>query len=110
MPEEDQSEKNFLGKPECSRKVVEPERENLKRSLKENAERENEKEREEFIQRGEPQREKIQKLIVIEPSSLEVVPRVPFPHRLKKTRKKDHFEGILEVFKNVQINVPLLDA
>ena len=45
MPEEDQREKNFLGKPESSRKVVKPERENLKKNLKENAKREKEKER-----------------------------------------------------------------
>ena len=80
----------------------------MKKDLKKNAEKE--KEREESIPRGEPQRKKIQKPIVVEPSSLEVVPRAPFPHRLKEIRKKDHFEGILKVFKNVQINIPLLDA
>ena len=34
--------------------------------------------REESIPRGEPQREKIHKPIVVEPSSLEVVPRASF--------------------------------
>ena len=40
LPKEDQSKKNLLGKPACSRKVVEPEIENLKKDLKKNAERE----------------------------------------------------------------------
>jgi len=38
------------------------------------------------------------------------IPKAPYPHRLQDNRKNKHFEGILEVFKNVQINIPLLDA
>ena len=62
------------------RKVVEPERENLKKNLKENAEREKKKDREESIPKGESQREQIQKPIVVDPSTLEVVLRALFPH------------------------------
>lgn len=38
------------------------------------------------------------------------VPKAPFPHRLKDNRKGTQFEEILEVVKQVQINIPLLDA
>lgn len=38
------------------------------------------------------------------------VPRAPFPHRLATPKKVAQFEDILEVFKQVHINIPLLDA
>lgn len=72
VPEEDHRENIFLGKPESSRKVVEPAIEDLTKNLKENAEREKLKEREESISRREPHREKFQKPIIVEPSCLEV--------------------------------------
>jgi len=37
-------------------------------------------------------------------------PKTPFPQRLQQTRKKNHCKRILKVFKNVQINIPFLDA
>ena len=36
--------------------------------------------------------------------------KVPFAQRLQANRKKNHFEGILKVFKNIQINILFLDA
>ena len=38
------------------------------------------------------------------------MPKAPFPQRLQARRKKNHCERILKVFKNVQINIPFLDA
>jgi hypothetical protein len=37
-------------------------------------------------------------------------PRAPFPNRLKPKKKLAHVEKILEIFKQVKVNVPLLDA
>ena len=37
-------------------------------------------------------------------------PIVPFPNRLAKQKLNAHMEKIREIFKQVQINVPLLDA
>jgi hypothetical protein len=38
------------------------------------------------------------------------VPKAPFPDRLLAPKKGGKFEDILEVFKQVQINIPFLDA
>ena len=38
------------------------------------------------------------------------MPKTPFPQRLQPTRKINHCEGILKVFKNVQINIFFLDV
>jgi hypothetical protein len=38
------------------------------------------------------------------------VPKAPFPERLRATKKNAQFVEILEVFKQVQINIPFLDA
>ena len=39
------------------------------------------------------------------------VPRVPFPQRLvKQTKHGDSFNDTMELFKKVQINIPLLNA
>jgi hypothetical protein len=38
------------------------------------------------------------------------VPKVPNPKRLQAPKKEGKFEDILEVFKQVQINIPFLDA
>jgi hypothetical protein len=38
------------------------------------------------------------------------VPKAPFPKRLKAPKKGSKFDEILEVFKQVQINIPFLDA
>ena len=42
------------------------------------------------------------------PTSL--VPKAPYPERLRVPKKGGKFEDILEVFKQVQINIPFLDA
>ena len=39
-----------------------------------------------------------------------LVPKVPYPGRLHAPKKEGKFEDILEVFKQVQINIPFLDA
>jgi hypothetical protein len=38
------------------------------------------------------------------------VPKAPYPERLQVPKKGGKFEDILEVFKQVQINIPFLDA
>jgi hypothetical protein len=38
------------------------------------------------------------------------VPKAPFPERLTAPKKGSKFDDILEVFKQVQINIPFLDA
>ena len=38
------------------------------------------------------------------------VPKAPYPERLQDPKKRGKFEDILEVFKQVQINIPFLDA
>jgi hypothetical protein len=38
------------------------------------------------------------------------VPKVPYPGRLQAPKKGRKFEDILEVFKQVQINIPFLDT
>jgi hypothetical protein len=37
-------------------------------------------------------------------------PAFPFPHAMTKQRKVDHNSEIFETFKQVRINIPLLDA
>ena len=34
----------------------------------------------------------------------------PFPHALNKPRKSNHSSEIYEIFKQVKVNIPLLDA
>jgi hypothetical protein len=38
------------------------------------------------------------------------VPKAPYPERLRAQKKNAHFAEILKVFKQVQINIPFLDA
>jgi hypothetical protein len=38
------------------------------------------------------------------------IPKAPYPERLKAPKKNAQFTKILEVFKQVQINIPFLDA
>jgi len=42
--------------------------------------------------------------VVVDTQEKSFVPKTPFPQRLQANRKKNHFERILKVFKNVQIN------
>ncbi|KAH9704470.1 hypothetical protein KPL70_011475 [Citrus sinensis] len=39
-----------------------------------------------------------------------VPPEPPFPHALNKPKKSNHFSEIYEIFKQVKVNIPLLDA
>ncbi|CAN6571430.1 unnamed protein product [Malus baccata var. baccata] len=39
-----------------------------------------------------------------------VVPNVPFPHRFMRSKKEEAEKDILETFRKVQVNIPLLDA
>jgi len=48
--------------------------------------------------------------VVVDNQEKFFVPKAPFPQRLQPTRTKNHYEGILKVFKNVQINILFLDA
>jgi hypothetical protein len=47
--------------------------------------------------------------VVKEPPK-ELVPKAPYPERLQAPRNGGKLEDILEVFKQVQINIPFLDA
>ena len=38
------------------------------------------------------------------------MPKALFSQHLQPTRKKNHCDGILKVFKNVQMNIPFFDA
>ena len=49
------------------------------------------------------------KKIFKEPIRL-VVPALPFPSRFAKTKKEEHDKEILDTFRKVQVNIPLLDA
>ena len=40
----------------------------------------------------------------------EYVPKAPFPQRLDKGKKRKSTGEILEIFKQVSVNIPLLDA
>ncbi|XP_077232312.1 uncharacterized protein LOC143868580 [Tasmannia lanceolata] len=46
----------------------------------------------------------------VSPPEKEYVPKAPFPRRLANNKKVDAMDKILNVFKQVQINIPLLDA
>jgi hypothetical protein len=46
----------------------------------------------------------------IEILPMSFIPKAPFPDRLLAPKKGGKFEDILEVFKQVQINIPFLDA
>ena len=38
------------------------------------------------------------------------VPPAPYPHRLRATKKLNNHSEIYELFKQVKVNIPLLDA
>ena len=48
--------------------------------------------------------------VVVDTQEKLFVPKAPFFQHLQVNRKKNHCERILEVFKNVQITIPFLDA
>ena len=41
---------------------------------------------------------------------LTYAPKIPFPQRLKKHKDKEQFSKFLEIFKKLQINIPLAEA
>jgi hypothetical protein len=47
--------------------------------------------------------------VVKEPPRV-LVPKAPYPERLQASRNGGKLEDILEVFKQIQINIPFLDA
>ena len=47
---------------------------------------------------------------VPEPDITKYIPRAPFSQRLERSKKDGQYGDILELFKHVQINIPLLDA
>jgi hypothetical protein len=48
--------------------------------------------------------------LVVKKPPRSFVPKAPYPERLQAPKKEWKFEDILEVFKQVQINIPFLDA
>jgi hypothetical protein len=48
--------------------------------------------------------------IAVEDPPRSFIPKVPYPNRLQAPTKGGKFEDILEEFKQVQINIPFLDA
>jgi hypothetical protein len=67
-----------------------------------------------LIKEGDNQKEEdvepsIVTLVIKEPPR-SFVPKVPYPERLQVPKKRGKLEDILEVFKQVQINIPFLDA
>jgi len=48
--------------------------------------------------------------LTIETPPRSFIPKAPFPDRLRAPKKGGKFEDILEVFKQVHINIPFLDA
>ena len=49
---------------------------------------------------GQKQKEKVQAY----------TPAVPFPQRLQKAKKEEHFSKFLEIFKKIEINIPFAEA
>ena len=43
-------------------------------------------------------------------SSPPLAPKIPFPHRLRKQKDGKQFSKFLEIFKKLQINIPLAEA
>jgi len=48
--------------------------------------------------------------VVVDNQAKSFVPKASFPQHLQSNKKRNHYERILKVFKNVQINIPFLDA
>ena len=45
-----------------------------------------------------------------EPPERTHVPKAPFPQRLRHNKNAGHMDKIVEIFKQVQVNIPLLDV
>ena len=53
---------------------------------------------------------KIEQKEIPKSESSSFVPKLPFPQRLKKQNDKEKFSKFLEIFKKLQINIPLAEA
>jgi hypothetical protein len=82
-------------------KVVNPEEDDAKKEEQKEEEGDNQKEED-----AEPST--VTPVIKEPPRAL--VPKAPYPERLQAPRNGGKLEDILEVFKQVQINIPFLDA
>ena len=47
---------------------------------------------------------------IVEDSPRSFIPKAPYPERLKASKKNAQYAEILELFKQIQINIPFLDA
>ncbi|KAJ3692979.1 hypothetical protein LUZ60_012074 [Juncus effusus] len=62
-------------------------------------------------ERGKGVKEKVQEKEKEVPKEKSHTPKAPFPHRLTVNTKKDELDkDILEVFKKVEVNIPIIDA
>ena len=46
----------------------------------------------------------------VQSPSLPLAPKIPFPYRLRKQKDGEQFNKFLEIFKKLQINIPLAEA
>ncbi|KAL6283333.1 hypothetical protein ACE6H2_001429 [Prunus campanulata] len=63
----------------------------------------------EWIPKHEIARRARKEKVCREPTDEDIL-HAPFPHRLMSSRKNQHAKDILETFKKVQVNIPILDA
>jgi hypothetical protein len=82
-------------------KVVSPEADHVEEEKPENEEGDDQKE-------GDAEPSTVTPIVNEPPRAL--VPKAPYPERLQVPRNGGKLEDILEVFKQVQINIPFLDA
>ena len=66
---------------------------------------------------GEKAKNSLEESIEIEPTKIDIVasskedtPRISYPQRLRKSKLDGQFTKFLEVFKNLHINIPFVDA
>jgi hypothetical protein len=90
---------NQVADPEANH--VEPEADHAEKDDQKGAEGDNQKE-------GDAKPSTITPVVKEPPRSF--VPKAPYPERLQAPKKEGKLEDILEVFKQVQINIPFLDA
>jgi hypothetical protein len=95
-------------------KVVNPEEDAEEEEKKEEEEEEKKEEEEQKEEEGDNQEEGDAEPSTVTPVVKEppraLVPKAPYPERLQAPRNGGKLEDILEVFKQVQINIPFLDA
>ena len=67
-------------------------------------------EEKEEVQVKDKGKRKLEEPTLTSPSVKLYVPLVPFPGRLKQQKLDEQFAKFLDVFKNLQINIPFLEA